>query len=113
MKCLQIVASLGPALNSNGKRQWRLLALFLFAALLLPVANSLAGGTVLAWGNDSDNQCNVPVDLTDVVSVAGGGQHSLALKRDGTVVAWGWNVFGETDVPAGLTNVVAIAANAR
>jgi hypothetical protein len=49
--------------------------------------------------------------LTNVVAVAGGGQHSLALKLDSTVAAWGWHVFGETNVPAGLTNVVAIAAN--
>jgi len=38
----------------------------------------------------------VPVQgLTDVVAVAAGGRHSLALCADGTVWAWGWNRFGQ------------------
>jgi len=47
--------------------------------------------------------------LSNVVAVAGGAYHSLALKSDGTVVAWGYNGDGETNVPPGLSNVVAIA----
>ena len=38
-------------------------------------------------------QTEVPVGLSDVVSVAAGYGHSLALKRDGTVAAWGANSF--------------------
>ena len=53
---------------------------------------------------------NVPAGLTNVVAIAGGGYHSLALKYDGTVVAWGDNSAGQTNVPAGLSNVVAVAA---
>ena len=34
-------------------------------------------------------QSDVPAGLSNVVAVAAGGQHSLALKADGTVVAWG------------------------
>jgi alpha-tubulin suppressor-like RCC1 family protein len=45
--------------------------------------------------------------LKNVVAIAAGYYHSLALKSDGTVVAWGYNYEGETNVPAGLTNVVA------
>jgi len=48
--------------------------------------------------------------LTDVVAIAAGYSHSLALKRDGTVVRWGNDFFGKGNVPLGLTNVVAIAA---
>jgi alpha-tubulin suppressor-like RCC1 family protein len=43
--------------------------------------------------------------LSNVVSIAGGRQLSLALKTDGRLVTWGQNY-----VPSGLTNIVAIAA---
>ena len=52
----------------------------------------------------------MPAGLTNVVAVAGGAWHSLALKSDGTVVAWGDNESGQTNVPQGLSNVMAIAA---
>jgi alpha-tubulin suppressor-like RCC1 family protein len=59
--------------------------------------------------------------LADVVSVAGGSTHSLALLRDGTVRAWGTTGSGQvgdgtttdrkTPVPVvGVKNAVAIAA---
>src|SRR3990172_5684448 len=34
-------------------------------------------------------------DLTDVIAIAGGYLHSLALKSDGTVWAWGNNYYGQ------------------
>ena len=58
----------------------------------------------------SCNLLTLPPGLTNVVAIAGGDAHSLALKSDGTVVAWGDNFWGQTNVPAGLTNAVAIAA---
>jgi len=59
--------------------------------------------------------------LANVVAIAAGTSHSLALKSDGTVFAWGGNSWGQlgdattTDLPtpapvSGLSNVVAIAA---
>jgi alpha-tubulin suppressor-like RCC1 family protein len=48
--------------------------------------------------------------LSNVIAIAAGFKHSLALKNDGTVVAWGTNVDGEATVPSGVSNVVAIAA---
>ena len=51
---------------------------------------------------------NVPAVLGDVVALAAGGSHSLALQADGTVVAWGSG--SATNVPLGLNNVVALAA---
>ena len=66
-------------------------------------------GTVVAWGQNNYGQTNVPPGLTDVIAVAAGAAHSLALKADGTVVAWGSNYNGQTNVPANLTNVIAIA----
>jgi hypothetical protein len=83
-----------------------------------------SNGTVVAWGDNSSGQTNVPLWLSNVVTVAGGEFHSLALRSDGTVVGWGENFYGEcTGVPSSsptngvvslggavLTNVVAIAA---
>jgi hypothetical protein len=46
----------------------------------------------------------------NIVAVAAGGSHQLALRDDGTVFAWGSNTSGQTNVPAGATNVIAIAA---
>lgn len=66
-------------------------------------------GFVIAWGANTYGQTTVPSSLNDVVAIAGGGAHSLALRSDGTVTAWGNNNRGQTNVPAGLSNVVAIA----
>jgi len=46
----------------------------------------------------------------DVVNIAGGGYHSLALKDDGTVIAWGRPDDGRLDVPRAATNTLQIAA---
>ena len=103
-------------------------------------------GTVWAWGESSSGQLGdnqnttdklTPVQvlgvggsghLTDVVAIAAGSVHSIALKDDGTVYAWGYNFDGEmgnnTDTvdqltpvqvlgvggSGHLTDVVAIAA---
>ena len=110
-----------------------------------------ADGTVTAWGENNQGQlglgestgpetCDVyacsktPVQvpgLADVVAIAAGYDHSLALRSDGTVWAWGENEYAElglggsagpesctsnscsmrpVQVP-GLTDVVAIAAS--
>jgi alpha-tubulin suppressor-like RCC1 family protein len=88
-------------------------------------------GTVWAWGLNKDGQLGTgktseaepkPVKvqgLTDVVEVAAGWRHSLALRRDGTVWAWGNNDHGQLGITPnplvphpvrGLTDVVAIRA---
>jgi len=67
-------------------------------------------GTPLAWGYNAYGQSDIPSGLTDVVDVAAGTYHSLALKSDGTVVAWGDNRLDQTNVPNGLTGVVDVAA---
>ena len=108
-----------------------------------PSAGAGAPGTVVAWGQNSFGELGnatttnslTPTQvqgiggvgqLTNVVAVAGGGYHSLALRSDGSVVAWGNNSAGQlgdgttttrtTPVPvegiggAGtLTGVVAVA----
>lgn len=90
-------------------------------------------GTVWAWGSNAAGQLGessatpqriVPAQiagLSNVVAIAAGFQHSLALKNDGSVWAWGLNSSGQlgdgtlNDRPApvratGLTDAVAIAA---
>jgi len=66
--------------------------------------------SVVAWGDNSSGQCNVPPGLTNVVGIAAGLAHSLALNANGTIVAWGNNNSGECNVPTNLTNAVAISA---
>lgn len=51
------------------------------------------------------------VALSNVVSIAGGGTHELALKKNGTVVGWGTDTYGAAAVPPGLDHVKAIAAS--
>jgi len=72
-------------------------------------------GTLWAWGEGgygqlglhSDNDHTVPYQvhgldnvgyLTDVVDVAAGQHHTLALKSDGTVYAWGGNFYGQLGI---------------
>lgn len=65
---------------------------------------------VVAWGDDTYGQTNVPATLPDVAAISAGWRHSLALQADTTVDAWGYNGSCTVGVPAGLTNVVAISA---
>lgn len=49
-----------------------------------------------------------PAGLSEIVGIAAGGAHSLALKKDGTVFGWGFDMYGQaTGVPREGTNVVA------
>ena len=66
---------------------------------------------VVAFGENTDSQCNVPNNLSNAVAVAAGGYFSLALTN-GIVIGWGDNTYGETTIPSGLSNVVGIAAGA-
>jgi alpha-tubulin suppressor-like RCC1 family protein len=65
---------------------------------------------VLAWGDNGSQQIEVPIGTTKIASLAAGGDHSLALRRDGTVFAWGDNFFGQSSVPSEATNVIGVAA---
>ena len=91
-------------------------------------------GTMLAWGRDSIGQLGDKValeqkprpvavnGLTNIIVVAAGQNHSLALKSNGTVYAWGDDADGqlgddpvslEQPIPvlvSGINNIVAIAA---
>jgi len=94
----------------------------------------LAGGTVVAWGEDqlgelgdgsiarSEEKPVAVSGLTGVTAISAGGQHSMALLGNGTVMTWGENKFGElgdglsgeaSDVPVlvgALSQAAGIAA---
>jgi hypothetical protein len=75
-------------------------------SVLMPIAS------VVSWGDNSGGQTNVPPNLTDIVGIAGGDYHSLALHEDGTLIAWGYNGDGQTTVPTNSLRFVAIATGA-
>lgn len=82
-----------------------------------------ADGVLFAWGNNAFGEVPIPAEATNIVAIAEGYGHRLALRQDGIVVAWGagktntgdWLTcsYGQSMVPAGLSNVVSIAAGSR
>src|SRR5438876_6716831 len=82
------------------------LACHMFALQLLATET----GTIAGWGRSPLDTAHVPLGLTNIVSVAAGEDHALALRNDHTVVAWGDNTQGQGNIPVGLTNVLAVAA---
>ncbi|MBI3987452.1 MAG: VCBS repeat-containing protein [Lentisphaerae bacterium] len=87
----------------------------------------LNNGTVWAWGDNAQGQLgntnvtaftNLPVqvlDLSNIVAIAAGDTHSLAVRNDGTLWGWGNNTDGElgdgTLTVAGRPVQVALASN--
>jgi uncharacterized repeat protein (TIGR01451 family) len=75
-------------------------------------------GTIWSWGNNSSRQLGHGVgnaqtptpaqipNFGNVVSIAGGVFHSVALKSDGSIWTWGLNSDGE--LGDGTTNTVAV-----
>src|SRR2546422_1024848 len=77
-----------------------------FTVALPATAGAATPGAAVAWGdnyygqlgNGTNTTSNVPVPvsgITDAVAIAGGLDHSLALRSDGTVWAWGDNFNGQ------------------
>jgi alpha-tubulin suppressor-like RCC1 family protein len=79
-------------------------------------------GVVVAWGDNSYGQLNVPSVLTvsrintdplRVVAIAAGAFYSMALRANGSVFAWGDNVAGQTNIPINFSdNILNPAATA-
>ena len=61
-------------------------------------------------GDDSLGQLRPPAAASNVVGIAAGAWHNLALKPEGGVVAWGNNWDGQCDVPGSLSGALRIAA---
>jgi hypothetical protein len=69
-------------------------------------------GGVVAWGDNSKGQLNVPSSAQNgIVSIAGNQAFGLALNASGGVVGWGDNGSGQTTIPASASSdVIAISA---
>lgn len=98
-----------------------------------PTANYLKGKAITGGGNnflvlledETIKTLGITMgsgeDLTQIIDISSGFNHSLALRRDGTLWAWGENSFGQVGdstnihrkIPKqiyGMTNVIAISA---
>ncbi len=86
-------------------------------------ACALFEGKAECWGENQNKQLYVPVDLTNIQSLALGGVHGCALTEDNKVrcwgaytcdsrkrPCWGYNQMGELDVPANLSMVKQVVA---
>ena len=83
-------------------------------AVQQPVGTVLATGSANCAGRNNYGQIITPLaGQYGVRLIAGGENHTLAVRNDGTVIAWGRNNEGQTTVPGGLTGVVAISAGTR
>ncbi len=67
---------------------------------------------IMAWGDDSGGQIDVPTNLYDAVAVAGGEYHTVAIRHDGSLMAWGMDDVGQIDAPTNSLPFVAVAAGA-
>src|SRR5438477_11824818 len=98
-----------PGILTIGSRMALVYAFIISLSFAHPACRGAA--IVAAWGSNAYGQTNVPPGLTNVVAVAAGPYHSLALKAEGTVVAWGsyWNggSYVPVFVPDSVTNVIA------
>ena len=65
---------------------------------------------VVAVGDNSFGQCNVLLQATNMLAVAAGAWHNLALRSDGRLLAWGDNSYGQCNLPAAAQGAAAIAA---
>lgn len=77
--------------TTSGRAGFTLLGLI---AGLACMSVQCPAAAVVAWGNNGWGQAEVPPGLTNVIAVAAGTKHSLALKADGTLVGWGSDEMG-------------------
>src|SRR5207249_11721491 len=95
--------------NLLAKQLKPLIAAFLFSVFLADNGQAQSN-TVFAWGDDLYAQTNLPAGLTNVVALAAGANHTLALRSDGKVIAWGDDSANQVTLPPGFTNAMAIGA---
>jgi alpha-tubulin suppressor-like RCC1 family protein len=50
-------------------------------------------------GDKQNKATRIPANLTQVIQVAAGASHAIAIKQNGDIVAWGDNTYGQCDIP--------------
>lgn len=70
----------------------------------------ISNGELACSGNNRFGQCDAPAGLDDVVAVATGNWHSVALRSGGEVVCWGRNQEGQCETPADLGAITVVFA---
>ena len=86
-------------------------------------SDTVNNGTIATFGNNERGQLGVPLEtvstsipqpvfdindnrIIDIVDVAAGGAHNVAVKKDGSVWVWGDNTFGQlTNNEAEMSNI--------
>ncbi|MFO7660365.1 MAG: chitobiase/beta-hexosaminidase C-terminal domain-containing protein, partial [Candidatus Cloacimonadaceae bacterium] len=63
---------------------------------------------IMAWGNNTYNQTNVPLG-NDFIQIDAGMYHTIALRGDGSLAAWGRNNNQQCNFPPG-NDYVAVSA---
>ncbi len=100
--------------RNNSEEPVRIIELAYIKAIAAGHNHSLAlknDGTVWTWGGNVGGELGYdtggigsphiqpkqmdPSYISDVIAIAGGDKHSVALKQDGTVWAWGDNSYGQ------------------
>jgi hypothetical protein len=67
-------------------------------------------GSIVAWGDNTYGECNIPSPNNGFIAIAAGENHSLGLKQDGFIAVWGYNEYGQCNVPEPNSGFVAVAA---
>ena len=65
---------------------------------------------MLAWGNNSSRQCDIPAALSGVVSIAAGANVTLALRAEGMIDTFR-GINNKNYWPEDAAGIVAISAN--
>lgn len=76
-------------------------ALLIACVSVISVETCVAQAGVIAWGNNTAGQCDVPAPPPgdEFVDIAAGSRHSLGLLKSGEIIGWGWNPWGQCDAP--------------
>ncbi len=100
-----------PIHSPLSARGFNLVFLPVLLSWIVSLQSGIAVTQIVAWGDNSYGQTNVPSGLTNVIAISAGQGTSLALKDDGSLVQWGLiNADPRCSPPAWLKAPRAIAS---
>ena len=62
--------------------------ILIIGALSFALIPSAFAGEIVAWGDNSEGQCNIPTG-NDFIKISSSDRHNLALRSDGSIIGWG------------------------